>query len=61
MKDVSCSTSLTVASISLEVTSIISIASMSVVDEDSIAFDLSSKFSSNFLSFPSRLLLYLGL
>ena len=45
MKVVSCSTSLTVVSISLEVTSIISIASASVVDEDSIAFDLSFKSS----------------
>ena len=44
MKDVFFSTSLTVVSISLEVTSIISIASASVVDDDSVVltFHLSS-------------------
>ena len=50
IKDASCSAPLTVVSISLEVISIISIASASVVDEDSMAFDLSSTFSSSFLS-----------
>ena len=60
MKDVSCSTPLTVVSIALEVISIISIASVSVVDEDFISFDLSLKFSFNFLTF-SLVSLYLAL
>ena len=60
MKDVSSSISLTVVSIFLEITSVISIASASVVDEDSIVFDLSSKFSFNILTL-SLYLLYFGL
>ena len=47
IKDLSCSTSLTVVSISLEVISIISIASAAVVDEESIVltFYLSSRLA----------------
>ena len=58
MKVVSCSTSLMVVSISLEATSIISIASASVVDEDSIAFDLSFKSSFYILTFSLTFLYF---
>ena len=51
IKNMPCSTSLTVVSMSLDVISISSIAYASVVDEDGIAFDLLFKASSNFLSF----------
>ena len=58
-KDVPCSISLTVLSISLDVISISSIASAFVVDEDFIAFDLLFKLSSNFLNLTTAGSLYL--